>query len=364
MRNELQRVLELQPLWSNKNTTEMQERGTIVRRTGRTWLESMADAISSSIGISSDDLIVEGSDGVGQKTELPWLRFGSRSRSSSATEGWYCVYLFATNGSECYLSLAHGSTVWNGSAFVPRPLTELQQLAAWGRKVVAIAISNHNELSPTMSLQARRTNLGPAYEAGTAICRIYERDLIPDDLTLSSDVLFFASLLGDLYREEDSAPAPVGPAPEIVEALEDADRIAGKHRPARARGQGFRLNSTQRTAIEKRAMKLAEEHLLAIGWNVKDTSTNKPYDFHCTSSNGELYVEVKGTTSNGEKIILTRGEVEHHQSVHPNNALIIVSGIELVGSEREQAEKGNLRMISPWDIAQERLTVVTYTYDV
>jgi hypothetical protein len=42
----------------------------------------------------------------------------------------------------------------------------------------------------------------------------------------------------------------------------------------------------------------------------------------------------------------------------------LVSGIELVGSERGQAEKGNLRMISPWDIAQERLTVVTYTYDV
>jgi len=103
---------------------------------------------------------------------------------------------------------------------------------------------------------------------------------------------------------------------------------------------------------------------VAIGWNVKDTSTSKPYDFYCTSSNGELYVEVIGTTSNGEKIILTRGEVEHHQSVHPNNALIIVSGIELVGSEREQAEKGNLRMISPWDIAQERLTVMTYTYDV
>ena len=41
-----------------------------------------------------------------------------------------------------------------------------------------------------------------------------------------------------------------------------------------------------------------------------------------------------------------------------------VLGIELVGSESDEAERGNLRMISPWDLAQERLTVVTYTYDV
>ncbi|WP_353963234.1 DUF3883 domain-containing protein [Streptomyces sp. NBC_01549] len=39
---------------------------------------------------------------------------------------------------------------------------------------------------------------------------------------------------------------------------------------------------------------------------LKDVGANKPYDLHLTRGDEKLHVEVKGTTSDGRQIILTR----------------------------------------------------------
>lgn len=79
MRETLKRVAELQPQWSHKNNAEMQERGQLVRHAGPDWLGAFSTDLAEAIGIPPDDLIVEGRDGTGPKTEVPWFRFGSRS---------------------------------------------------------------------------------------------------------------------------------------------------------------------------------------------------------------------------------------------------------------------------------------------
>src|SRR5690349_11364646 len=98
MRDELGRILDLQPEWSSLKTEAMDERGQLVRRTGPAWLRSFGQGLADTIGIPLSDLRTEGRDGTGPKTEVPWFRFGSEERSPRATIGWYCVYLFDTEG--------------------------------------------------------------------------------------------------------------------------------------------------------------------------------------------------------------------------------------------------------------------------
>jgi hypothetical protein len=152
--------------------------------------------------------------------------------------------------------------------------------------------------------------------------------------------------------------------PQTSEA-HDADHanaeIAGRGRS----GQGFRGSAEQRKAIEDHSMAVAEHHLKTLGWStITDTSAGNPYDFHCTNNAGdELYVEVKGTTSNGDKLILTRGEVELHRKQFPNNALIVVYQIQLDDEPELAATGGQVRFISPWEIDDEQLEVIDYHYD-
>jgi hypothetical protein len=360
MRAELERIMDLQPHWSSRKTPEMDERGQLVRTAGPSWLRSFASELAHEVGIATDDLLIEGRDGTGLKTEVPWFRFASEQRSPSATTGWYCVYLFDTVGEAAYLSLGHGSTDWTGTDFKPRPFEELRALGSWGREIVADLASRRQELSQAMELRSRRSELGPAYEAATALCLRYERDNMPSEEALRADAMYFASLLRTVYKASEVLPAPVGIAPEISEVVEISQKSAGKTQTTK--GQGFRLSAQQRSAIEKHAMNVVEAYLRKDGWEVEDTSAAKPYDFYCLSEQGELYIEVKGTTSAGETIVLTRNEVEHHRKVWPNNGLALVSRIKLSGEDGLTASGGTLEMIQPWRIEEANLQVVSYLY--
>jgi hypothetical protein len=362
MKHEIERIMELQPLWSHKKTKEMDERGKLVRHAGPNWFRTFADEISAAADIGADDLLLEGRDGTGPKTEVPWFRFSSRTKSPSATVGWYCVYLFDTDGEAAYLCLSHGSTDWENGNFVARPHDELRALAQWVRTLLPDFIEKRPDLITDIQLNSRRSDLGPAYEASTALAIKYDRGFVPDEVVLKTDLLFFAEMLAAVYKGELATPAPVGVAPEIQEVDIAVSKAAGKRAGI---GQGFKMNLEQRKAIEMHAMKLAKEELELRGYgSITNTSSNKPYDYLCLFENDEIFVEVKGTTSNGEAIILTRGEVELHKSKFPNNALVLVSGILLEGEDKSKAVGGSIEFISPWLISEEKLIVIGFTYSL
>jgi hypothetical protein len=149
--------------------------------------------------------------------------------------------------------------------------------------------------------------------------------------------------------------------PEFLDASDAVVESAGrkfKSKPEK------RLSSIQRKAIELRAMKLARQALRDEGWKViRDMSANNSFDFLCERPSRKLYVEVKGTTSNGQQVVLTRNEVELHRSKAPNNALIIVKGIKLSGKGRATATGGSVHKFQPWLISKNALTVIGYTYE-
>ncbi len=133
-------------------------------------------------------------------------------------------------------------------------------------------------------------------------------------------------------------------------------------RPLRkSQGQGRHLNAQERRAIELRAMHVVQDHL-SIDWpNVKDVSATESCDFICYSNGDELFVEVKGTTGKGEKIIVTRNEVALARAKSPNTLLAVVSDIKLTRSTDPPIGRGgNLVLVSPWTIQPDKLEPLAF----
>ncbi|MEV7865277.1 DUF3578 domain-containing protein [Streptomyces sp. NPDC088124] len=358
----LSEVLGLQKVWQAKNTKDMQRRGVVVRTEIRDWLREHAEALAVAIEIPLDDVGVEGKDGAGQRSEVAWTRVYSKSRTPSATDGWYIVYLFSADGERVYLSLMQGTTEWIAGELKPREPAALKKRIDWARPLIEHLASERADLLREIRLNAR-TKLGKGYEPGTVLAIEYRRDAIPNSDVLSQDLLFMARLLGLLYKAADDATHIPGDLPvEVREATQSAATAANR-RSARRGGQGFLMTAAERKAIEDRSVLLATEHFEAQGWTVKDVGASKPYDLHLTRGDEKLHVEVKGTTSDGSQIILTRAEVEWQRRFAPENALVIVHSIELDRSvEPVTATGGVLYCTSPWTIEEETLTVISYIH--
>lgn len=126
-------------------------------------------------------------------------------------------------------------------------------------------------------------------------------------------------------------------------------------------GQRFCESAEARQAIEKHAMNRATEHLEENGWKVRDVSReNRGYDLHCKRRGEALMVEVKGTTGDGTKVLLTPNEVLHARTRRPKVGLIVVFRILL--SPQLGTRDGEIRELKAWDVDRGILTPVGYEY--
>jgi hypothetical protein len=117
---QIREVLELQSQYTSKNTPAMQRRGILIRKEIAHSLSENLNRFKSKYEIAIEDLWVQGKDGDGNKAEIPWVRLASKELSPSATKGWYVVFLFSATGSNCYLSLGHASTTYDGDSMERR----------------------------------------------------------------------------------------------------------------------------------------------------------------------------------------------------------------------------------------------------
>lgn len=91
-------------------------------------------------------------------------------------------------------------------------------------------------------------------------------------------------------------------------------------------GQGFQADPHIKKAVEQYAMERAIAYYKKA-YHVTDTSKTEPYDLQCFKNQEEVRVEVKGTSTLGEVIFLTRNEVEHVRHAPCRVDLFVVSGI-------------------------------------
>ncbi len=135
---------------------------------------------------------------------------------------------------------------------------------------------------------------------------------------------------------------------------------------AASHGQGFSRDAQARQAVELHAMALATRHYRDRKWAVENVSGHESYDLHCRRGAEELRVEVKGTTSDGQQIFLTRNEVDHAREHHPHVALCVVANIRLrvAPSGELEAAAGEARIIEPWNVDEGQLAPLSYSYSV
>lgn len=358
MRELFREVLDLQHQHSSENTPAMARRGQLIRNdiasTIRQWPSTSADAVFPFRG----RLAVQGKDGTGLKTFVPWVRIYSPELSPSAQAGWYVVFLFRADGEGVALCLSHGSTRWDGADFKPRSASEAASLMNWGRAVVgdtAAAIG----MTPSVDLGSSE-RLSKAYESTTAFSKTYSVDALPTEDEIIRDTTAAVGLLGELYRALELGRAPSSTPPEVVAAGEAVAEVSRPNGSKPKGGQGFGLTAAERAVVEAHAMGTAHGWMTANGYsNIRDVHRTHSCDFLADKAGVEIHVEVKGTTSAFGSILLTANEVELHQSRHPDNVLIVVHNIDLLPM-RTMASGGHVTAFEAWNIAETTLQPLSY----
>jgi hypothetical protein len=123
--------------------------------------------------------------------------------------------------------------------------------------------------------------------------------------------------------------------------------------------KGFQTTAKMRKAIEERGMDLAEKHLQDRGYKTHRVHLeNRGYDMSAERNGRIIHVEIKGTTGPGEKVSITRNELDH-ATKEDESVLIVVSDIRLNDGV---ATGGIVRVWDPWNPSEESLEVVTYQH--
>ena len=171
MREAIEEVLRLQTEYSSKVTDAMKRRGDIVKVELANELREFLPSLQERIGI--DDLDVQGKDGSGARTEVPWTRVYSRSRSPKATGGWYLVFLFSADGKRAYLSLNQGTTRWDAGGWHPQPRSEISARADWARNILTASAPFPPRWTTDIRLNNQVNELGTLYERGNVVAVEY-----------------------------------------------------------------------------------------------------------------------------------------------------------------------------------------------
>lgn len=367
---QIREVLELQKQYTFKNTPAMQRRGILIREEIAASLNDNLERFRSKYEIAIEDLFVQGKDGDGNKAEIPWVRLASKELSPKATKGWYVVFLFSATGSNCYLSLGHASTTYDGNSTEKRYQKALapevaEGLMNWGREKLHLDQVINPRLKFSRNLESKG-NLAEAYDR-TSLCGFeYRKESIPADEQILKDVEFLLELLSKIYLlQETDATIPGSDSPEHQEAIAAIAQAAGRDLTGPRRQGRSRLPQAHKKVIEEHAVEVAIKHLEGEGFtNIKDVGKNHSYDIAAKLNGIDFYIEVKGTMSLGEKVVLTKNEVLLHRQEYPNNALIVVSKIDLDRSEPPTAKGGKALFISPWKIDDSDLEALGYDYRV
>jgi hypothetical protein len=341
----LERICQLQPEYSAENTPAMQERGQLVRGDLKREIEALGPQLAAELGPFGGDFIVDASDGIGRKTELPWVRFCSRHMSPSATEGFFCVTHFSTDGSAVHVTVGCGSSRFHKGSSVPLPDVELDAQTDWARQIVREHFGDTVPFDDDPDFGAKRP-LPVSFQRATAISH---RVAYPDIRTTD---------FGALYAQAAQRLRAVYAAQAQGRDLSDADQrelevsAVLKPRARTTSRQGYGLPAPARKAVEQQGMEVAANFLRAEGYQVRDTSASNPFDLEAELGETRIKVEVKGTTSDrADGILMTTNEVDLHRLERGRTALIIVSSIRL--SEQHgvySATGGEVEWLLGWNI--------------
>lgn len=125
--------------------------------------------------------------------------------------------------------------------------------------------------------------------------------------------------------------------------------------------QGYEQDPEMRSAVELYAESIATKHYVSQGFRVH--KFGKPFDLLCENEGESIHVEVKGSRTKLETVILTINEIVDAENVGWRSDLFVVDQIvvERVGNELVAAG-GVARVIQKWVPAKEMLAPTQFRY--
>lgn len=144
-------------------------------------------------------------------------------------------------------------------------------------------------------------------------------------------------------------------------------KVSSKPKANRKKFQGGVSDKKRNDAIELHAMEVAYEYFSKEGFQVIDCSDSRGlgYDYQCIKDNHILEVEIKGTQFTGNKIKLTRNEVDNAKTTNNEAVLFIVYDIQLVLENNEyEILNSNKKIIKNWLPKDEDLEATEFFYNI
>lgn len=159
--------------------------------------------------------------------------------------------------------------------------------------------------------------------------------------------------------EQQLAGAGIQVERDVVDVV--LESAAGRRR---GKGQGFLVSQTVRKCVEEYAVRWAARYYESLGWSVTDVGAVESYDLRCQREQEELHVEVKGTTTVGESVILTPNEVAHASEQQPRMELFLVARVTVLqpDDDHPQATGGVAYVRRAWAPEPEQLAPLGYSY--
>ena len=141
-------------------------------------------AVQQALGELGAGLLVEGSAGQGNWAAVPWISVFDPAITTSATRGYYVVYLFHAHEPVVHLSLTQGTTAVR-EEFAGKAREVLADRAEFMRKRVA----EYGAMLPAHSIDLGSTARLPGdYVAGHALGCSYALDALPAEAVLRTDL--------------------------------------------------------------------------------------------------------------------------------------------------------------------------------
>lgn len=142
---------------------------------------------------------------------------------------------------------------------------------------------------------------------------------------------------------------------------EAAENLIEANSPKKG-GQGFIINAELKKEIENHAVTEAIKYFESLDYSVENVGNKRPYDLECKKKKDILRVEVKGTQTKGERIILTPNEVANARKYR--TALYILHSISVEQKGKKYILEGGEQIIrDPWKIDDDgELKELSYMY--
>lgn len=152
---------------------------------GKKLRNDLPNKIYDLLDLDNDVFKVTGSVGQGQWAEIPWLSVFLKDITTTATNGYYIVYLFKSDMSGFYLSLNQGWTYFKNKYGITEGRIKIKEIST----IMKDQLTPFSDIFNTKNINLFSSGpLGKGYELGHICGCYYDAANIPSDKKLISDL--------------------------------------------------------------------------------------------------------------------------------------------------------------------------------